>query len=264
MISPEAIRRMARQLGVPAGTLEKDYAATWLLSGLYDASSSLREVLVFKGGTAIRKLYFPETWRLSEDLDFTAVGTPSHQSVRDGYEGVLEFLSDISGISYNLSDFSPRPSAIFVNVQYVGPLGGKNRIAHDISLRERMVTDPVRRRVEPPYADVEPFDVKAYSLTEIMLEKTRSLFQRARTRDYYDVWRLLREGQFKPGLLGPLLVAKCRVNDVPYRPGVIFDEGRLEEVKSYWEPALAHQVQDLPEYEDVVRDLRKGLDFMGS
>ena len=261
-MSPEAIRRMAREVGLPAGTLEKDYAATWLLCGLYDPSSSLKETLVFKGGTAIRKLYFPETWRLSEDLDFTVVGKLPHESVRSGYEAIFEFLSEVSGISYNLSDFNPRPSAIFMNVQYVGPLGGKNRIAHDISLREQLVSDPVRRKVHPVYPDIESFDVKAYSLTEIILEKIRSLFQRARTRDYYDVWRLLKESQFTPDMLGPLLVKKCRINDIPYRPRVVFEERRLEEVKSYWEPVLAHQTKVLPDFEDVIRDLRDGLDFL--
>lgn len=209
----------------------------------------MKEALVFKGGTAIRKLYFPDTWRLSEALDFTAVGRLPYESVRSGYDAIFDLLSEVSGISYNPSDFSPRLSTIFMNVQYVCPLGGKNRIAHDIGLTEQLVSDPVRTKVDPVYPDIEPFEVKAYSLTEIILEKIRSPFQRAWTRDYYDVWR-------------PLLVKKCRISDIPYPPWVVFNERRLEDVKSYWEPALAHQTKVLPDFEDIVRDLRDGLDFL--
>ncbi len=68
MITAEETKRLARGQGLAAGVLEKDYALTWLLSGIYHEDSKLRDVLIFKGGTAIRKAYFP-TWRLSEDLD---------------------------------------------------------------------------------------------------------------------------------------------------------------------------------------------------
>lgn len=64
------LRRRARKTGFNVATLEKDYALTWLLSGIYWEDSTLRDILIFKGGTAIRKIYFPE-WRLSEDMDFT-------------------------------------------------------------------------------------------------------------------------------------------------------------------------------------------------
>ncbi len=61
------LRRTAKTTGFDLATLEKDYALTWLLSGIYSRDSKLRELLIFKGGTAIRKIYFPE-WRLSERL----------------------------------------------------------------------------------------------------------------------------------------------------------------------------------------------------
>ena len=51
--------------------IEKDYVLGWLLAGIA-AEPALRNLWVFKGGTALRKCYF-ETYRFSEDLDFTVL-----------------------------------------------------------------------------------------------------------------------------------------------------------------------------------------------
>ena len=69
MISPQALRRISRERRIAVDLIEKDYALGWILFGI--ASSSISDRLAFKGGTALSKVYFPESWRLSEDLDFT-------------------------------------------------------------------------------------------------------------------------------------------------------------------------------------------------
>src|SRR3989338_11638237 len=105
------IRRLARTMGSDPATLEKDLALTWLIAGIYDARSPLRDRLVFKGGTALRKVYAPE-WRLSEDMDFTILGRPDPKAVRRGLEAVLERLRAASGIAYGLTSFNPSEYAI--------------------------------------------------------------------------------------------------------------------------------------------------------
>ena len=62
--------RLARTGGrrIPEAVLERDYCLAWFLVGL--SQSSLREHLVFKGGTALKRCYFDD-YRFSEDLDFT-------------------------------------------------------------------------------------------------------------------------------------------------------------------------------------------------
>lgn len=70
MISDTRVRTLARWDGVTAGLAEKHYVNSWVLYAIY--RSPLGDSVVFKGGTALSKLYFPEIWRFSEDLDFTA------------------------------------------------------------------------------------------------------------------------------------------------------------------------------------------------
>src|SRR5690606_37226208 len=50
--------------------VEKDYALSYLLAGIF-AVDALRNSLVFKGGTCLRKAYF-RGYRFSEDLDVTS------------------------------------------------------------------------------------------------------------------------------------------------------------------------------------------------
>ena len=70
MILKREIEQYAEANGVAKSTIDKD----WVLGHLIDAIFSTpecREHLVFKGGTCLRKCYFPD-YRFSEDLDFTS------------------------------------------------------------------------------------------------------------------------------------------------------------------------------------------------
>jgi predicted nucleotidyltransferase component of viral defense system len=59
------------ELNVPWNTLEQDFVLSWVLAGISQIET-LRESLIFKGGTALKKVYFGN-YRVSEDLDFTMI-----------------------------------------------------------------------------------------------------------------------------------------------------------------------------------------------
>jgi len=69
MISKEEIISVADETGLTPRIVEKDYVLGWLL-GAVNANAALSQSWVFKGGTCLKKCYF-ETYRFSEDLDFT-------------------------------------------------------------------------------------------------------------------------------------------------------------------------------------------------
>jgi predicted nucleotidyltransferase component of viral defense system len=64
------LNRIATRQGVPTEVIEKDYLLSYLLAGLTDVPEL--HGLKFKGGTALRKVYYGD-YRFSEDLDFSAV-----------------------------------------------------------------------------------------------------------------------------------------------------------------------------------------------
>lgn len=258
LITAESVRRIARQQGLPAGIVEKDYVTSWFLKEWYE-NPALREGMIFKGGTALKKVYFPETWSLSHDLDFTRLGDLGSEEIKQGLEQVFRTLSRNSGITLSFQSFHSSEEAIIVSLQFMGPLVHRNRIRTDITLREKLLFAPEWREVKTVYPDLPEMRVKVYSLKEILTEKLRSIMQRGKSRDYYDVWRLLKENEFDMREINGLLVKKCRINDIPYKPELVLDEKRLGKAKRYWEKALGELTKKLPDFDTVISELKRGL-----
>jgi uncharacterized protein len=53
---------------------------------------------------------------------------------------------------------------------------------------------------------IVPYIIDIYLPNEILVEKLRNILQRGKARDYYDVWRLLKEKDFDQGKIGELLI----------------------------------------------------------
>ena len=112
------------------------------------------------------------------------------------------------------------------------------------------------------YEDIPEFEVLVYSPNEILVEKLRSILQRGKARDYYDVWRLMKEKEFNLDKIRELFILKCQITGIEFNPDLIFDENRLLEAKKFWTIALARLTKDLPVFESVVNDLRLMLDYI--
>jgi predicted nucleotidyltransferase component of viral defense system len=84
MITRVDLQRLSKREGVALGTCEKDYVLTEVLKALPEVTK-LKGFPVFKGGTALRKIYFP-SWRYSEDLDFTAKADRALSEIRKGLD----------------------------------------------------------------------------------------------------------------------------------------------------------------------------------
>jgi len=80
LIGVSEIERKAGERGVSVGMIERDYVLSKMLWA-FSSIDFLRNNFVFKGGTALRKFYFPD-WRYSEDLDFSVT-----REVRYRYTG---------------------------------------------------------------------------------------------------------------------------------------------------------------------------------
>jgi predicted nucleotidyltransferase component of viral defense system len=132
VITDGRLRTLARQDGVTAGLAEKNYVNSWILYGIYN--SQLKDALVFKGGTALSKLYFPELWRFSEDLDFTA--TTEIDNLREKLEEALSEIETESGISFEVTSFHEAGDPVEyvqIKVQYDAVLGQRNTTDLDIN-----------------------------------------------------------------------------------------------------------------------------------
>src|SRR3990170_5985231 len=98
LITADEVKKAAQSKGFSAGVVEKDYALTWLLYEVYN--SELKDVLAFKGGTALSKVYFPKFWRLSEDLDFTVVKEIQPNEIKSRLKNCLNMLNEKTGMNF--------------------------------------------------------------------------------------------------------------------------------------------------------------------
>jgi hypothetical protein len=80
---------------IPEAVIERDYVLAWFLTGL--AGHPLREVLAFKGGTALRRCWF-EDYRFSEDLDFTLTRPITLADILDGLGEIFAAVETACGL----------------------------------------------------------------------------------------------------------------------------------------------------------------------
>jgi predicted nucleotidyltransferase component of viral defense system len=175
---------------------------------------------------------------------------------------VFEAVVTDYGVSMSFESYPTTPGSIIAVIKFRGPLDYPNTLKLDISLDEKLVLEPEWVCVGTVFPDLPDFRVKVYSLKEILVEKLRSLMQRSRSRDYFDVWKLLSDKQFDLKEVRVLLVEKCRTRGVEFRPELIFVVGKLEEVEAYWVRGLGDLMKEVPVFDVVVSELREWLGFL--
>jgi predicted nucleotidyltransferase component of viral defense system len=223
----------------------------------------LSDTFCLKGGTALRQLYFPN-WRHSVDLDFSVLPRFPAERLRAGLIDWFEQTDRLHGLQMSLDSLHQADGAARVRARFVGPLRHPNRLLLDITLDEPVILPPQRRpALTGLFRDLHPH-VLCYALEEILAEKLRSILERGKARDYYDVWRLLEEkaDTFDRQTARRVLSEKCRHKGLP-APSVegFLQPALLEPASAYWSQELIGQVpgEDLPSWETVAADLGKSL-----
>jgi predicted nucleotidyltransferase component of viral defense system len=255
VISKQELMQARAEWQLDLGVIEKDYVLGWVLAAIA-AEPVLAQTWIFKGGTCLRKCYY-ETYRFSEDLDFTILdgGPTDPQELGEIFERVAAWLREQSGVDLIIDERtfvqrrnlrgSPTTQA---RIAYRGPNPQPTppKLKLDLTGDELLVEQPVMRSIVHPYGDRLPVDgVACYSLTELAAEKTRALAQRCRPRDLYDVVHMYRH----PDLLGQskrvrdVLAAKCEYVGIPAPDAdSIRSSPFADEIESEWENMLGHQL----------------------
>jgi predicted nucleotidyltransferase component of viral defense system len=226
MIDRREIMEAASTFSLQPHIIEKDYVLGWLLAGI-NAHDDLAENWIFKGGTCLKKCYF-ETYRFSEDLDFTLRdgGHISEDFLRSALQDVVAWVTDQCGLaippeqlSFDIYDNQRGRPSCQGKIAYRGPIspastsGGWPKIKLDLTADEKLVLSPVRREVFHPYSDrpEEGIWINCYAYEEAFGEKMRALGERTRPRDLYDVVNLYRHTDTRPSatVLLDVLRQKC-------------------------------------------------------
>jgi len=264
--------RLARAGGrrIPEAVLERDYCLAWFLVGL--SRAALRERLVFKGGTALKRCYFDD-YRFSEDLDFTLTEEMPLEDIQAGLEEVYGEVQRASAVTfrYARADRKQHQNCHTFYLAYEGPLpsASPKEVKVDITIHERFVHDPQNRAILRGYDEYEDLpegsEVRVYTLEEIAVEKIAALTDRARNepRDLYDIWYLTSEGHVDLEFLVPELDAKLEFRGRT-RDGFGEDLERKEaRHRKLWDSRLGAQMATLPPFDDVFRAVQRTLRAAG-
>jgi predicted nucleotidyltransferase component of viral defense system len=277
LISRQEILDFSREFGLTANIIEKDYLLGWILDGI-SRHSELGSEWVFKGGTCLKKCYF-ETYRFSEDLDFTIKKAEhcNHEFLTNAFKEVADWVYEKAGIEIpkELVYFeiyrNPRGKlSAQGRISYRGPLqrgGDLPRVRLDLTNDEILVLDPANREVHHPYSDRPEggFHILCYCFEELFAEKIRALGERLRPRDLYDVIHLYRHEGIRAdrALVMRTLEEKCRFKDISIPTMAILEEkpGRIE-LQAEWENMLGHQLPVLIPFEQFWTELPKVFEWL--
>lgn len=277
MLHPR-LQRVARALRVPLGTIEKDVALGAILAGIA-ADPLLAISLIFKGGTALKRIYFGVDYRFSEDLDFSTINAPTGATLdaaiaraRDVAVASLSADGAFSATVESLVLRDPHPggqAAYIVRFRFPWHPEPFCPIKIEITPDEPVLLDAASHPILPSSTFMPEGTIRAYALEEIVAEKLRALLQtdarmvargwsRSRARDYYDLWRIVTafDATLDPAAVQRILPEKCRIRAVTFAGTASFFTDRLvADARANWNTALEALAPDLPPIETVLRDL---------
>ncbi|MBK7134630.1 MAG: nucleotidyl transferase AbiEii/AbiGii toxin family protein [Bacteroidales bacterium] len=276
MILQKEIAGIAAQKGVVKSTIDKDWALGHFIDAVFSIPE-LKQMLIFKGGTCLKKCYIPD-YRFSEDLDFTSIDKdfkltrkhldnistllkqrvemPTHfESLKElrykdkltGYEAIMKFW----GSDHPRNDSPPSPQR------------WQTKVKIEIILYELILFPVSYRDVVHSYSDKlteNALQVPCYSIEEVLAEKIRSLIQRSYTapRDFYDIWYLSKhfpELDYK--LIADAFHKKLAFKGHSFSAvEQLINSENDKHLSAAWKNSLAHQITgELPDFETVKNEL---------
>ena len=254
MIRQYEIQQKAVRNRVSDTQIEKDYIISWLLFGITQ-SENLSNNLIFKGGTALKKIYFPD-YRYSEDLDFTMFEEDiSFEAVLKEFRNVSEFIYNQSRIQTEIRDQREHQIGNYrFFIHFVGPLGrnmDRSSVKVDIARDEIIIDNPIRNSINSDYSDLnDNFEIQSYSIDEILSEKLRSLIQRTIPRDLYDTHYLLEVENVNLENVIPKFIEKMNHKNLELDTYINRVRNRVRNkernFQGHWQNNLVNQIHNLP------------------
>ena len=168
-----------KTLRYPLQVAEKDYFLT-LISQII-AASKLGKILIFKGGTAIHHCYLDQL-RFSEDLDF------SSNQTKIALARMKRMFKPVNYLKVK-KDYVSGATVKLEKLQYTGPLIQPNSLKVEVDFVQNVLLPPEILSYHNVWGI--DFNVRVMDVREIAAEKIRAASDRARYRDFYDLYLLL-------------------------------------------------------------------------
>ena len=134
-INLDVCRTIAIQHGLPLQFVIKEFHLFNVLSQVVAFTSKNNRTLVFKGGTALSKVYLGKAQRFSEDIDF---------DLEEDVEKVMLFSKELANSlkEYSINEFRKVHRTVQFYCNYDNLLGGKDHIRVDIASKKIITSKP--------------------------------------------------------------------------------------------------------------------------
>ena len=165
-----------------ASQVEQDLVISRALVDLYN-DSYIRDALVFRGGTALNKLFLKPPARYSEDIDFVQKNPEPIGKTIDAIRVLLKpWLGDPNW------KITERSAKLIYKYNAIDQLTAKLKI--EINITEHFQVLPLRvERFDVPSEWFKgTADIITYEIDELIATKLRALYQRRKGRDLFDLW----------------------------------------------------------------------------
>ena len=180
----DVCRVLSAKHGLPLQFIVKDFCLMDVLSQLAAGWEEFGNP-VFKGGTALSKIYLGGMQRFSEDLDF---------DIETDSSGAERICGKMAGVlsGYKTGEIRKVGGTYQFECAYASILGGSDHIRVDVA-QKRIITDkkPVLAQVSSPYSQKSVAGVRAYGLEDLAARKLCALESRAEGKDLYDAYSSL-------------------------------------------------------------------------
>lgn len=197
-LGSKEIEEAASSFGINPTDVEKDYIYGWILKALYEVSE-LRERLILKGGSALRKGYLSQT-RFSKDMDFSTQEELDQTLLRSELERVCDFVSSNTDVRFFpdrtlVKDKElpiPDVQALEARVYFKGFYREENIVLKaqlDVTEFDRLYLPVQSRELIHPYSDSDACTslIRCQKIEEILASKLNTLLQRRKAGDLFDL-----------------------------------------------------------------------------
>jgi len=254
MTTYSQIQRLAAKQALPEEIIEKDYLIELVLF-CFAKDGFFKEKLVFRGGTALKKVYFPD-YRFSEDLDFLV---SDKESLIEYEQRIDEFLAVInSNYPFRLDkrlELNKDRLQVFILYDIFTEIKAVKELKVGI-LRGSFIPSYHAVKILFGYQEFkkENLSLKTYRLEAVVSDKiSRILDVDNEPRDIYDLWYLLK---LELDIAGIKKELKKRYGYDIYLPNLL-TEVTKEAYRITWRIRLEKQIVNLPSYEVIAGELKE-------
>ena len=224
--------------------VEQDLIISGVLLEIFGEEAATKGI-VFRGGTALNKLFLQSPSRYSEDIDLVQVEKGPIGPVINPIRNRLKSL-------FEQSTFKTKENSVQLLFRFSSeiPPVTQLRLKVEVNTREHFSVFPIESR---PFSMDSRWmrgrvEIPTYHIDELMGTKMRALYQRKKGRDLFDLWEVLERG-----LVSPDRVVECFLS--------YLDSQGLRVSRAEYEANLTGKIGDRGFAEDTQPLLASGSTF---